>query len=75
VDESERPVPGGLAVGTIGFAWRDVIISRSGDTVDWSIDGLKMATITGASFASSNIFIGLWDSFASLSDNTNLSYQ
>ena len=65
---------GGLAVGTIGFAWRDVIISKSGDTVEWSIDGLKMATITGASFTASNIFIGLWDSFASLSDNTNLSF-
>jgi len=65
---------GGLAVGTIGFAWRDVIISKSGDTVEWSIDGLKIATITGATLTSSNIFIGLWDSFASLSDNTNLSF-
>jgi hypothetical protein len=65
---------GALAVGTIGFAWRDVIINKSGNTVEWSIGGLKMATITGATFASSNIFIGLWDSFASLSDNTNLSF-
>ena len=65
---------GGLAAGTIGFAWRDVIINKSGNTVEWSIDGLKMATISGATFASSNIFIGLWDSFASLSDNTNLSF-
>jgi len=65
---------GALAAGTIGFAWRDVIINKSGGTVEWSIDGLKIATITGATFASSNIFIGLWDSFASLSDNTNLSF-
>ncbi|HOC57610.1 MAG TPA: immunoglobulin domain-containing protein [Verrucomicrobiota bacterium] len=65
---------GALAVGTIGFAWRDVIISKTGSTVEYSIDGLKIATLTGASFASSNIFIGLWDSFNSLSDNTNLSF-
>ena len=65
---------GSLAVGTIGFAWRDVIITKTGDTVEWSIDGLKIATISGAAFASSNIFVGLWDSFDSLSDNTNLSF-
>ncbi|OQC26763.1 MAG: Xanthan lyase precursor [Verrucomicrobia bacterium ADurb.Bin063] len=65
---------GALAVGTIGFAWRDVIISKTGTTVDWSIDGLKIATIPGASFTSSNIFIGLWDFFDSLSDSTNLSF-
>lgn len=65
---------GGLAAGTIGFAWREVIINKVGDTVEWSIGGLKVATITGANFASSNIFIGLWDSFNSLSDNTNLSF-
>ncbi len=65
---------GGLAAGTIGFVWREVIINKAGDTVEWFIGGLKIATITGASFASSNIFIGLWDSFNSLSDNTNLSF-
>ncbi len=65
---------GGLAAGTIGFAWREVIINKTGDTVEWFIGGLKIATITGANFASSNIFIGLWDSFNSLSDNTNLSF-
>ena len=65
---------GSLEVGTLGFAWRDVIISKTGSTVEWSIDGLRIATITGASFTASNIFIGLWDSFNSLSDNTNLNF-
>jgi len=65
---------GALEVGTVGFAWRDVIISRTGDTVEWFIDGLKIATISGASFTANNIFIGLWDSFNSLSDNTNFSF-
>lgn len=65
---------GALAVGTMGFAWRDVIISKTGSTVEWFINGLKIATITGASFTSSNIFLGCWDYFISISDNTNLSF-
>jgi Fibronectin type III domain len=65
---------GGLAVGTIGFGWRDVVINKSGNTVDWTINGLKIATIANANLTSSNIFVGLWDAFASVSDNTNLSF-
>lgn len=65
---------GALAVGTVGFAWRDVIISKTGNVVDWTIAGLKIASITNAPLAASNIFIGYWDSFTSLSDNPNLSF-
>lgn len=65
---------GALAVGTVGFAWRDVIINKTGNTVEWSIAGLKIAAVTNANLTASNIFIGYWDSFASLSDNTNLSF-
>ncbi len=65
---------GGLAVGTLGFAWRDVIINKTGSTVDWTINGLKIATITNITLTASNIFVGLWDSYASVSDNTNLSF-
>ena len=65
---------GGLDVGTIGFAWRDVVVNKTGSTVEWFIDGLKIATIPNVVLTSSNIFIGYWDSFASLSDNTNLSF-
>ncbi len=65
---------GALAVGTVGFAWRDVIISKTGSKVEWSIDGLKIAGVTNVSLAASNIFLGYWDSFTSLSDNTNLSF-
>ncbi|MSU59477.1 MAG: hypothetical protein EXS35_15120 [Pedosphaera sp.] len=65
---------GGLDVGTIGFAWRDVVVNKTGNTVEWFIDGLKIATVTNVTFTSSNIFIGYWDSFASWSDNTNLSF-
>lgn len=65
---------GTLATGTIGFAWREVIVSRRGNTVDWAIDGIRMATISNATFTASNIFVGYWDSYASLSDNTNLGF-
>jgi len=62
-----------LASGTIGFAWRDVIITKVGNKIEWFIDGLRIASLT-SSVTSSNIFIGYWDSFNSLSDNTNFSF-
>jgi hypothetical protein len=65
---------GGLAVGTAGMAWRDVIISKTGNTVEWFINGLKIATISGASFTANNIFVGYWDGFNSISDNAALSF-
>jgi hypothetical protein len=60
--------------GTVGFAWHEVIVARRGSTVDWAIDGVRIATMANASFAASNVFVGYWDSYASLSDNTNLSF-
>ncbi len=65
---------GTLAAGTVGFAWRDVIVARRGNTVEWSIDGIRLATITNASLSASNIFVGYWDSYISISDNANLSF-
>ncbi len=65
---------GALAAGTLGFAWREVIIARRGNTVDWAIDGVRLATFNDANLAGSNVFVGYWDSYASLSDNPNLSY-
>jgi GH25 family lysozyme M1 (1,4-beta-N-acetylmuramidase) len=65
---------GALATGTIGLGWHDFIVSRRGSTVDWSIDGFRVATISNAVFSASNIFVGFWDPFASLTDNTNLSF-
>lgn len=65
---------GTLAVGTVGFAWRDVLMTKIGSTVEWTIAGLKIASVTNASLTANNIFIGYWDSFASLSDNAALSF-
>ena len=65
---------GRLNTGTFGLAWHDVIISRRGSTVNWSVDGILFATITNVTFTASNVFVGFWDPFASLTDNTNLSF-
>lgn len=64
---------GGLEGGTIGFGWRDVIVSKSGNVIEWFIDGLKIASVTN-SLSASNIFVGYWDSFSSLAANTNLQF-
>ncbi|HXU76504.1 MAG TPA: GH25 family lysozyme [Methylomirabilota bacterium] len=64
---------GALEGGTVGFAWRDVVVNKNGNVIEWFIDGLKICSVTNA-LASSNIFVGYWDPFASLSDNTNLSF-
>ena len=65
---------GSLDVGTVGLAWRDVVINKNGSTVEWFIDGLKIATASGASISASNVFVGYWDPYTSVSDNTNLSF-
>lgn len=64
---------GTLAAGTLGFAWHEVMVARRGSRVEWAIDGIRLATLTNAALAASNIFVGYWDSYASLSDNANLS--
>jgi GH25 family lysozyme M1 (1,4-beta-N-acetylmuramidase) len=65
---------GTLNGGTFGLAWHDVIVSRRGSTVDWAIDGIRIATITNASFTASNVCVGFWDPFASLSSNNVINF-
>ena len=65
---------GALSPGTFGLAWHDVIVSRRGSTVNWAVDGVLFATISNATFTASNVCVGFWDPFASLTDNTNLSF-
>jgi GH25 family lysozyme M1 (1,4-beta-N-acetylmuramidase) len=65
---------GALNPGTFGLAWHDVIVSRRGSTVDWAVDGIRTATISNATFSASNIFVGFWDPFASLSSNSIINF-
>jgi len=64
---------GSLSAGTVGFGWRSVLIEKSGNTVEWYMDGLKIATLGGADPAG-NVFLGYWDSYSSISDNSALSF-
>jgi hypothetical protein len=65
---------GALDLGTVGFVWNDVIVSVQGDVVEWSINGLKVATFTNTPSTAGNITLGLWDPFASVSDNPAVSF-
>jgi hypothetical protein len=65
---------GTLKPGTVGFAWRDVAISKIGTDVTWSIDGLTIATVPNATISADNIFVDYWDVFPSVSDNPATSF-
>ncbi len=65
---------GALKVGTVGLAWRDVVVNKTGNVITYFIDGLQIASVTNATLSASNIFVGYWDPFSSVSDNTNLSF-
>ncbi len=69
-----RNQTGALSGGCVGFAWRDVIIAKRGNIVEWSIDGVKLAAFTSASVTASNVFVGYWDPFTSVSDNAAMSF-
>ncbi len=65
---------GNLNAGTFGLAWHDVIVSKRGSTVDWIVDGARFATISNATFTASNVFVGFWDPFSSLSANNDMNF-
>ena len=65
---------GNLNAGTFGLAWHDVIVSKRGSTVDWVVDGIRFATISNATFTASNVCVGFWDPFASLSSNNVINF-
>ncbi|MDB6024751.1 MAG: Endoglucanase [Verrucomicrobiales bacterium] len=76
---SQTPPPsqsqtGSLDRGTMGFAWHDVVISKNNSVVEWIIDGLKVASVTNAAITASNVFVGYWDPYNSVSSSTNLSF-
>lgn len=54
---------GTTAVGTLGMAWRDVVIEKSGNVITWSVDGLPIVSlpIDGINLGGSNITFGMFD--------------
>jgi hypothetical protein len=65
---------GALKAGTQGFAWRKHEITKLGGNVSWSIDGLPIATFVNPTLTGSNIFVGHWDVFASITDNPAVTF-
>lgn len=49
--------------GSQGFLWHDVVIERRGDTVTWTIDGLRIATVvtTNVTFGGGSILLNYAD--------------
>jgi hypothetical protein len=66
---------GALKAGTVGFGWRQVEITKVGNDVTWTIDGLRIATLTSATLAGNNIFVGHWDVFASTTANPEMNFS
>jgi MYXO-CTERM domain-containing protein len=66
---------GALKAGTVGFGWRQIEITKVGNDVSWTIDGLPIATLTGATLAGNNIFVGHWDAFSSTTANPAMNFS
>ena len=64
---------GTTATGTPGFKWRDVIVRKSGNFVDWYIDNLQIAhvDISAITLGGSNVFLGHFDINGTSSTDTN----
>lgn len=54
---------GATAVGAQGFEWHDVVITKSGDNITWSIDGVTLATVptSGLALGGNNILLNHFD--------------
>jgi len=55
---------GTTAAGTLGWAWHDVAITKSGNIVTWDVDGVRLATVdltTTPAFGGSDILFSQSD--------------
>jgi len=55
---------GTTAIGAFGMAWRDVVITKLGNTVIHTVDGVRMGVVNAAKYGinlSTNIFVGFND--------------
>jgi hypothetical protein len=64
---------GPTAVGTQGMAWHTWEITKLGDTVTWTIDGVLIGTVdvTNEPFGGDNLFFGQFDINATSSTDPN----
>ena len=61
--------------GAVGFAWRDVEITKIGNTVTWTIDDLLIATVNTSSltFGGNNILFQYFDTNGGISTDPSAS--
>lgn len=58
---------GSTYTGSLGFAWHDMVITKQGTNVTWSVDGLPFAAVaTNGATLSTNVFIGYYDGSANI---------
>jgi hypothetical protein len=61
--------------GNSGFAWHDVMLSKTGSNITWLIDGLKIAGLDATgTVMSTNIFVGFYDPTAGKSPLPDLAF-
>lgn len=69
---------GTAADGTIGFAWRQVTVTKVGTVVEWSIDGTPIVSLDAGLYpdvrTEGNIALGYFDPFNSISANPEFSF-
>jgi len=60
-------------VGSQGFEWRDVTITKIGNTVTWALDGLTIATVdlTTVTLGGNNILLNYFDTNGTVSGDPN----
>lgn len=65
---------GTTAAGAPGFKWHDSIITKTGSTVTWSLDGIRIATIdlgTAGTLGGGNILFSQYDINQTVTTDTN----
>ncbi len=64
---------GVTGAGVQGFAWRDVVVDKTGNIISWFIDGNSIGTIdvSGVALSGTNIFFGSFDINNSSSTDPN----
>jgi len=64
---------GSTGAGVFGWAWRDVSITKLGDTITWTVDGLLIATVDAStvSLGGGNILLMYSDINATSSSDPN----
>lgn len=64
---------GATSIGAQGFQWRDVVITKQGSEISWSIDGVRLATVNTANvtLGGSNILFNHFDINATASSDAN----